>query len=165
VAAFRATLEEVLEADIILHVRDIAHPESEAQKKDVLKVLGELGIEAGDDRPIVVVFNKIDLLDDRQREGLRANGNGRGPVAISAVSGEGLDDLLVRLEWQFAQTQAKVELELSTSDGAGLAWAHEHGQVMAQKGDDAHLHLTVAVDRHDLDRFLNHFGARAHPAE
>jgi GTP-binding protein HflX len=165
VAAFRATLEEVLEADIILHVRDIAHPESEAQKKDVLKVLGELGIEAGDDRPIVVVFNKIDLLDDRQREGLRANGNGRGPVAISAVSGEGLGDLLVRLEWQFAQTQAKVELELSTSDGAGLAWAHEHGQVMAQKGDDAHLHLTVAVDRHDLDRFLNHFGTRAHAAE
>ncbi len=165
VAAFRATLEEVLEADVILHVRDIAHPESEAQKKDVLKVLAELGIEAGDDRPIVVIFNKIDLLDAQQRAGLRGRHNGKGPIAISAVTGEGLDDVLVRLEEHFALSQVRVELELPASDGAGLAWAHANGQVTAQNGDEDHLRLTVAVDRHDLDRFLNRFGANAHAAE
>ena len=165
VAAFRATLEEVLEAEMILHVRDTAHAESRAQKKDVLKVLSELGIEAGDDRPLIELLNKIDLLDAQQRAGLRGRGNGHGPIAISAVTGEGLDDILGRLEMLFAQSQVTVELDLPVSDGAGLAWAHAHGRVTARNGGEDRLHLTVAVDRHDLDRFLNRFGSSAHAAE
>jgi GTPase len=160
VAAFRATLEEVLEADVILHIRDAAHGESEAQKKDVMKVLGELGIEEGDERPMLEVLNKIDLLDPAQREGVREfNRRGKaGPVAISAITGEGLDDLLARIEALFAKSQVTVELSLDPSDGAGLAWAHSHGRVTARNGGDEALHLTVAVDRHNLAQFLNHFG-------
>jgi len=167
VAAFRATLEEVLEADVILHVRDAAHGESEAQKKDVLKVLSELGVEPGDDRPLIEVLNKIDLLEPGQREGLLEKNRvrGKGPIAISAVSGDGIDDLLARLEASFAHTQVTVELKLDPSDGAGLAWAHAHGHVLARNGGTRALKLTVAVDRHNLDRFLNHYGASAHAAE
>ena len=93
VAAFRATLEEVLEADVIAHVRDAAHDESEAQKADVLKVLAELGVP--EDRPMIEVLNKIDLLPDEARAGLLdGNRRGKGAVAVSALTGEGLDALL-----------------------------------------------------------------------
>ena len=161
VAAFRATLEEVLEADVILHVRDAAHGESEAQKKDVLKVLAELGVEAGSDRPFIEVLNKIDLLDPAQRDGLHESNRprGAGPIAISAVTGEGIDDLLTRIAASFARTQVTLELRLDPADGAGLAWAHEHGHVLVRNGGANALRLTVAVDRHNLDRFLNHYGA------
>ena len=167
VAAFRATLEEVLEADVILHVRDASHAESEAQKKDVLKVLSELDIEPGGERAFVEVLNKIDLLDPRQREGLVAHNRaqGKGPIAISAIAGEGLDDLLARLEALFAKSDVTVELDLAPSDGAGIAWAHAHGRVVVRNGSEQSVRLTVSVDRHDLDRFLNRFGASAHAAE
>ncbi|HWU25552.1 MAG TPA: GTPase HflX [Rhizomicrobium sp.] len=167
VAAFRATLEEVLEADVVLHVRDASHAESEAQKKDVLKVLSELGIEPGGDRAFVEVLNKIDLLERPQREGLRTHNraHGRGPVAISSVTGDGLDDLLARLEFLFAKSDVIVELDLAPSDGAGIAWAHTHGRVLARNGGEISVHLKVSVDRHDLTRFLNRFGACAHAAE
>jgi GTPase len=167
VAAFRATLEEVLEADVILHVRDAAHGESEAQKKDVLKVLAELGVEAGGDRPFIEVLNKIDLLDPPQREGLLATNRprGTGPIAISAITGAGLDDLLERIAAAFARTQVRLELALDPADGAGLAWAHAHGHVLARRGGADALRLTVAVDRHNLDRFLNHYGASVHRSE
>ena len=165
VAAFRATLEEVLEADVILHVRDAAHGETEAQKKDVLKVLSELGVEPGDDRPLIEVLNKIDLLEPGQREGLleKNRPQGKGPISISAISGEGLDDLLARLQSCFAQSQVTIELALDPADGAGLAWAHEHGHVLDRRGNAKTMKLIVAVDRHDLDRFLNHYGANAKP--
>ncbi len=164
VAAFRATLEEVLEADVILHVRDAAHGETEAQKKDVEKVLAELGIEAGSDRPIVEVLNKIDLLTPDERMGLHTSNRrkGTGPVAISAVTGEGIGDLLARLEEIFARGRVTVEVRLDPADGAGLAWAHAHGRVTARNGGKDALWLTVAVDRHELDRFLSHYGAKAH---
>ena len=100
VAAFRATLEEVLEADLIAHVRDAAHAETEAQKADVLKVLAELGVEPGRDRPFVEILNKIDLLEPGARAGLLARGAVRddAPVAVSALTGEGLPVLLKRFE-------------------------------------------------------------------
>jgi GTPase len=163
VAAFRATLEEVLEADAILHVRDAAHGESEAQKKDVLKVLNELGVEPGHDRPLIELLNKIDLLEPGQREGLleKNRPKGKGPIAISAATGEGLGDLLVRLEACFAQSQVTLELALDPSDGKGLAWAHAHGHVLDRRDTATALKLTVAVDRHNLDRFLNHYGEDA----
>jgi GTPase len=152
---------------VILHVRDAAHGESEAQKRDVLKVLSELGVEPGDDRPMIEVLNKIDLLEPGQREGLleKNRARGKGPIAISAVAGDGLDDLLKRLEASFAHTQVTIELKLDPSDGAGLAWAHAHGHVLARKGTSKTMKLTVAVDRHNLDRFLNHYGRNAHAAE
>src|SRR5208282_5261347 len=109
------------------------------------------------------VLNKIDLLEPAQGEGLREcnRRTGKGPIAISAVTGEGLDDLLARLEEMFAQSQVSVEVRLDPGDGAGLAWAHAHGRVTARNGGNGAMRLTVAVDRHELDRFLNHYGANA----
>jgi GTP-binding protein HflX len=163
VAAFRATLEEVVEADVIVHVRDSAHGESDAQKKDVLKVLAELGIDVGSERPMIEVLNKIDLLEPSARRSLlAANTMGKqGPVAISAHKGAGLNDLLARLETVLGRAEIMLELRLAQTDGAGLAWAHAHGRVTARRNGGRDVKLTVAVEPHDLDRFLNRYGENA----
>src|SRR5215475_12562880 len=116
VAAFRATLEEVLEADLIAHVRDAAHDESEAQKADVLKVLAALGVP--EDRPMVEVLNKIDLLPEEAREGLLdGNARGKSAVAGSALTGAGMDALLARFESIVTHDNIGATLTLETSDG------------------------------------------------
>jgi GTP-binding protein HflX len=160
IAAFRATLEEVLEADAILHVRDAAHEESEAQKADVLHVLGELGIDTEGDRRIVEILNKIDLLSSSARQGLRAmnGGENRAPVAISALTGEGLSDLLKRLDHMLDGQALTFTLRLSPSDGAGLAWAYAHGRVLARKDRNSSTELTVSIDPEALGRFQNRYG-------
>ena len=162
VAAFRATLEEVLEADVIVHVRDSAHPESEAQKADVLAVLAELGIDTEGERPIVEVLNKIDLLEPGAREGLLARNaaEGRGAVAISAVTGAGLDALLGRIGRVLSRSQAVFSITLDASDGAGLAWAYAHGRVIDRSEHAEDIVLRVAIDPQDVDSFLAHFGGK-----
>jgi GTPase len=157
VAAFRATLEEVLEADVIAHVRDASHEESEAQKGDVLKVLAELGIDPEGERPIVEILNKIDLLEPSIGKSLVARNSPVGPVAISALTGEGLPDLLARFEKVLGAAETVLNLKLSSSDGAGLAWIYEHARVLkrADRGDG--VRLTVAVDPQSIDRFRERF--------
>ncbi|HTQ14584.1 MAG TPA: GTPase HflX [Rhizomicrobium sp.] len=157
VAAFRATLEEVLEADVIVHVRDAAHGESEAQKADVEKVMAELGIETDGERAILEVLNKIDLLEPAARKGLLARNGRRGAVAVSARSGAGLPDLLARLEDALGAGEAVIRLKLDLADGAGLAWAYAHGRVQDRRDRADALYLTVAVDPQSVDRFTNRF--------
>ncbi len=157
VAAFRATLEEVLEADIIAHVRDAAHEESDDQKADVLKVLAELGIDPEGERPIVEILNKIDLLESTVQKSLLARNSPIGPVAISALTGEGLPDLLSRFEDVLGAGEAILNLNLDPSDGAGLAWAYEHGRVLKRADRATGLALTVAVDPQSIDRFRTRF--------
>ena len=165
IAAFRATLEEVLEADVIVHVRDIAHEESEAQKADVLNVLAELGIEHDGDRRIVEVFNKIDLLARAAREGLKSrNGGLTAPIAISALTGEGLRDLLQRLDRLLEGQSLTLELRLDPADGAGLAWAYAHGRVLARKDRNDRVQLTLSIEPSDQGRFEKRFGERVTPA-
>lgn len=154
VAAFRATLEEVLEADIIAHVRDAAHDETEAQKLDVLKVLAELGIDPDGDRPMVEILNKIDLLDPPIRRSLLAR---QEPVAISALTGEGLPTLLGRFDAALGEGETVLDLKLDPADGAGLAWAYKHGRVLKRSDRANGLRLTVAVDPQSLDRFRQRF--------
>jgi len=160
VAAFRATLEEVLEADVIVHVRDAAHPESEAQKADVLAVLAELGIDTEGERRIVEVLNKIDLLEAGAREGLLARNaaEGQGAVATSAVTGAGLDALLGRIARVLGRSQDVFSVMLDVSDGAGLAWAYAHGRVVERNDRDEGIVLRVAIDPQDVDGFLARFG-------
>jgi GTP-binding protein HflX len=158
VAAFRATLEEVLEADVVVHVRDAAHGESEAQKKDVHKVLSELGIQADGDRPILEVLNKIDLIEDRAREGLKRAKGQNGPVAISALTGEGIAELLARIDSVLSQEALCLELELDLADGAGLAWAYANGRVTDRHDRADGVRLSVSVDAPDADRFLAKYG-------
>ena len=153
VAAFRATLEEVLEAEIIVHVRDAAHGESEAQKADVLKVLSELGIEPDGDRLILEVLNKVDLLETPARKALLARNAPIGPIAISALAGDGILDLLARIDTILAESATTLSLKLDPADGAGLAWAYEHGQVTGRRDRANALTLQVSVDPQDLDRF------------
>lgn len=158
VAAFRATLEEVLEADIVLHVRDAAHRESEAQKADVFKVLSELGIEKDGGRPFIEVLNKIDLLDVPTQSGLLSRQAGIGPVAISALGHEGLGALLDRLDAALAHNAIALTLNLDPADGAGLAWAYAHGRVVDRVDKAQRLTLKISIDSQDMDRYLKRFG-------
>ncbi|MGN6516991.1 MAG: GTPase HflX [Rhizomicrobium sp.] len=163
VAAFRATLEEVLEADVILHIRDAAHDETEAQKRDVEEVLDELGIETDGERPIVEVLNKIDLLDPEEQDGLLSHNGRKSAVAISAVTGAGLPDLLARVETSLGKSEVHFRLTLDPSDGAGLAWAHAHGRVTDRKDRPNKLVLSVSADPQEADRFRHRYGERLKP--
>ncbi len=161
IAAFRATLEEVLEADVILHVRDIAHEESDAQKADVLNVLAELGIESNGDRRILEVFNKIDLLPPEGREGLKSrNGGLTAPVAISALTGDGVPDLMQRLDRILESRSLTFELRLDPADGAGLAWAYANGRVRERRDLTDCVQLALSIEPADQGRFEKRFGDR-----
>ncbi|AWK88753.1 GTPase HflX [Azospirillum thermophilum] len=147
VAAFRATLEEVQSADIILHVRDIAHPDSEAQKADVDGVLRDLGIDPQQDPRVVEVANKIDLLDAQGREAVLARAERSGSLcAVSATTGEGLDTLAALLDRRMTAGRKLVEMDIELSDGATLAWLYANGEVQGRRDDDRLAHLQVAIE-------------------
>ena len=135
IAAFRATLEEVLEADLILHVRDIADPSTASQRQDVIGVLAELGIdvESEPDR-VLEVWNKADLLDEEERKRLEKEA-GRAalkPVLVSAMSGIGLDKLRSEIEQLLNRARFAVEIEIGPQDGALANWIYEHCEVIAR---------------------------------
>ncbi|MCC6468995.1 MAG: GTPase HflX [Alphaproteobacteria bacterium] len=159
VAAFRATLEEVLGADIIVHVRDVAHPDSAAQRGDVLKVLRELGLEAlldGNDkqRHLIEALNKIDLLDRTARATLDAQrARDANAVPLSAVTGEGCEDLLHAVDACLAAQRQVTEFDIPVGDGASIAWLYEHGEVLERRDGEDRVHLRVGLDPADLQRF------------
>jgi len=138
VAAFRATLEEVTAADVIVHVRDMANPSSAAQKSQVLEILADLGVidgEGGQSRiPIIEAWNKWDLLDDERRVELaQAAVEDEGLVPISAVTGFGLEDLTRRLGNQLTGNARTYEFLVPLADGQRIAWLHAHGEVLREK--------------------------------
>jgi GTPase len=150
VAAFRATLEEVIEADVILHVRDVSHEDTAAQSHDVEKVLGELGIEATDPR-LIEVWNKIDRLGAEARARLdnlaERQAAERGAVPVSALSGEGIARLTAAVEARLAERRQTLELALDPADGAGLSWLYRHSEVLERHmRDDGQLAVTVRAD-------------------
>ena len=163
VAAFRATLEEVTEADVILHVRDIANPDSAMQKRQVLDVLRDLGVieREGDDSavPIVELWNKWDLLDDDRREELTAAAAADGGVVpISAATGQGVEALLARLGTALTEGARVHSFTLSASDGARIAWLHAHGEVLdereAGEGQDGPLRrVDVRLTEREFGRY------------
>jgi GTP-binding protein HflX len=156
VAAFRATLEEVLEADLIAHVRDAAHAESEAQKGDVLKVLAELGVE--EDRPMIEILNKIDLLPEEARAGLLdGNRKGKSAVAVSALTGAGLDTLLGRFENEMTHDNIGISLTLEASDGAALAWVYRHAEVVERREKAGKILLKLRIRPQDAGVIENRF--------
>src|SRR5271163_2969965 len=162
VAAFRATLEEVIEADLILHVRDVSHGDTEAQSHDVGEVLRDLGIEPGDPR-IIEVWNKIDRVDAAERarlENLAARRNdGAGAVLVSAVTGEGTDALIAAIEARLAMARLTLEVAIDVADGAGMSWLHRHAEVLARSSDpDGRLHVTIRVDPDQAGRVRAKFG-------
>ena len=150
VAAFRATLEEVIEADVILHVRDVAHVDTEAQSSDVAGVLRQLGIDPNDTRRLVEVWNKVDALDAEHKLQL-ANTAERKPAAerpvlVSALTGEGLDTLVEAIEVRIAADRVTLSLVLDSADGAGVSWLHRHAEVLSRSsGEDGRVAMRVRV--------------------
>lgn len=156
VEAFQATLEEVKEADLLVHVRDAAHPDSDAQKRDVEDVLAQLRTERDDDPPpMIEVLNKADLLTPETRE-LLANRAQRGseePILVSAEAGEGLDVLVQRFDEILGRRRRTVELQIPWNEGASLARVYERGEVIERRDTGDHVELTVSLEPEDIDRF------------
>lgn len=150
VAAFKATLEEVVSADLLIHVRDIAHPDSEAQRDDVESVLKDIGVAP--ETPRFEAWNKLDLLDDDRRAEVLAEAAKRDDVlAISALSGEGVETLIDRVAARLTLGHRRYRVTLDAADGAGAAWLHQHGEVVEHwiEGDAAIYEVRMAPKDHE----------------
>ena len=154
IAAFKATLEEVISADLLLHIRDIAHPDSDAQRADVEKTLNEIGVS--DETPRIEVWNKLDLLDDTQRSALMNDSDRReNIVPLSALTGVGVEDLITCISAELTSGRITRELSVPASDGAGTAWLHAHGRVVSQQPNGLNTKVTVELSDADYARFIN----------
>lgn len=166
IAAFRATLEEVTEADVIVHVRDASHEDTEAQAKDVSDILRSLDVDPDDPRKIVEVWNKIDLLDAEARERIEniaaRRPKERRPVLVSALTGEGIDRLLQAIEDRVVAERPTLLLALDPADGAGLGWLHRQTEVLSRKLDErGRLAVTVRVDPGKVSEVRRRFPSAA----
>ena len=152
VEAFRATLEEVAEADVILHIRDVAHPESSAQRADVIKVLDDMVADGTLDpnwpERTIEVLNKADLMGGVGEVTAR-----EGCVAVSAITGEGLEALKAAIDSRIAQGKEVVDYDIPTHEGARMAWLYQHGEVVERYDDDSAVHLKVRLLPADRARF------------
>jgi GTP-binding protein HflX len=152
VEAFRATLEEVAEADVILHVRDVAHPDSAAQRADVIGVLDGMVRDGALDeswpRRTIEVLNKADLLGGTREVQAR-----EGAIAVSAITGDGLDALRDAIDARISASMELLDYHLQTSDGARLAWLYEHGEVLARDDSDDGMRVQVRLLPADRARF------------
>jgi GTPase len=154
VAAFRATLEEVESADLILHVRDIAHPDSDAQAADVAQVLTTLGLDEAGSPPRIEVWNKLDLLLGDDRTALLGEAARRDDVyPVSALSGEGVDALNEAIAARLHQRTEIHRLKLSAGDGNRIAWLHAHGEMLDQRMDEETVHVAVRLSADNWARF------------
>jgi GTPase len=150
VAAFRATLEDVVQANIILHVRDMAHEDAEAQGEDVSGILTSLGINPNDRRKLIEVWNKADQLSEGARERLANIATGKPPeerpVLVSALTGEGMDVLRDAIGQRMAEGRMVFALVVPAEDGEGMSWLHSQGEVLSKEAaEDGTLHITVRV--------------------
>ncbi|MEO3999717.1 GTPase HflX [Mesorhizobium sp. CAU 1732] len=161
VAAFRATLEEVVEADLVLHLRDISDPDTAAQAEDVERILRDLGVDANDERRVLEVWNKVDLLDDSDRERLLEAGAKIGatqPVAISAISGEGVDTLSALVEERIAGVLETIKVALPAERAGEIDWIYRNSEVVKRSdredgGVDLELRATASIRTEIASRF------------
>ncbi len=167
VAAFRATLEEVMEADVILHVRDISHEDTQAQQHDVEAVLHQLGIDPEGSARMIEVWNKIDRFDADQRNDLENVAARRSTdvprFLVSAQTGEGIETLLAAIEDRLAATRTTLDLSVDASDGAAISWLHRNSEVLTKELRDGRYDMTVRVDETKRDILVNRYGAAPRP--
>ncbi|TGX56047.1 GTPase HflX [Sphingomonas gei] len=157
VAAFKATLEEVVSADLLIHVRDVAHPDSEAQRADVEKVLSEIGVAEA--TPRFEAWNKLDLLDEERRAQLLEDAGKREDVMpLSSLTGEGVDALIATVATRLTAGHRRFWITLASGDGAGAAWLHQHGEVVEQRIEDDQALYEVRMAPGDYERFLTRQG-------
>ncbi len=161
VEAFRATLEEVQAADVILHVRDVAHPDTDAQKADVAATLGSLGIDADCDPRVIDVANKIDLLSEGERAAvLNMALRSERFVGVSALTGEGVNRLLELVDRHLRSGQQQAELEVDLSDGNALALVHASTEVLSRDDQDGLARMRVVGEPAALRRLAARGGIR-----
>lgn len=167
IAAFRATLEEVLEADLLLHVRDVAHAESDSQRDDVEDVLRAMGLEPTErGARIIEVWNKIDLMPDAEAETVRnrAQRSDGKAVVISAVSGEGIDDLLVAIEANLERLHVVMDIEVDAANGALINWLYENADVLEREAEETQtLRYRIRISSAKRDRLLARLKAETLP--
>ena len=157
IEAFKSTLEEVQSADLILHVRDISHADSNTQRTDVLSVLSDLDITTHKERfGLIEVLNKIDLLEDKCISNMLSE-NDQKNVKISAVTGLGCTELLKMIDNILSQNERIHLFEVNLSDGAAVAWLHNKGTVKSIKTDDSKTSLEVALSEENANRFFKKF--------
>ncbi|WP_274628827.1 GTPase HflX [Arvimicrobium flavum] len=158
VAAFRATLEEVVEADVVIHLRDISDPDTAAQAADVEQILADLGVDAKDEARVIEVWNKVDLLDDANRARLLEAGSNT-PLAISAATGEGVEALVAAIEQRVAGGLEPVVVTLQPNQLASIDWLYRNGQVVERTdNDDGSVTLTLratATARQSIEERLS----------
>ena len=158
VAAFRATLEEVQEATVILHVRDISQEYTEAERADVITILKDLGIDGENDPRVIEVLNKIDRLPDDERQATVNRSQRRdNTVAVSAVSGEGIDLLLDAIDARLNRDRKVMQVDIDIADGRAVSWLYRRGEVTARTDTEKQVRLTVSLDPADCDRFHDQF--------
>ena len=158
VAAFRATLEEVLAADVIVHVRDMSHPDAETQAADVAQVLAELGVEESRREAMIEARNKIDLMEGEARAALLNETARRDDaVAVSALTGEGGEALLALIEAKLTEGATTRRLLAPHTEGAAVAWLHEHAEVLASRATEAGQEIVARLLPEDLARFRRRF--------
>jgi GTP-binding protein HflX len=162
IAAFHATLEEVLEADVVVHVRDIAHPDSDAQAEDVEGVLRELGLDSAVDEGLIEARNKIDQLDADQLAIERARAARQSEAVLcSAVDGAGCDTLVRQIEARLTRNYRCLDVRVPHTDGKALAWLYDRGHVLSRTDDEEAADLRVSLDPADIARFRDRYGASA----
>lgn len=154
VAAFHATLEEVIDADLILHVRDISHEDSDAQRDDVIKVLSDIGISGENGAPLIESWNKIDLLTPEAQAFHKAESTRRDDVVLlSALTGEGVASLLAMLSTRLTKARRIHHINVGAGDGATIAWLHAHGSVVDESVEDDQMMIEVRLSDEDFARF------------
>ena len=156
VKAFQATLEEVIEADLIVHVRDISHPDTEIQKRDVEEVLRQLGIDGPAQERIIEVQNKIDLLDGAIRRAKNRRAHHRKNtqvIPISAVTGEGIHAFLDLLSDRLAEDFVILDINIDHSDGRTLAWLYQNGEVVKRQDTNEQIFVSVRLSPLHAARF------------
>ena len=161
IAAFRATLEDISRADIILHVRDISHPDCDAQRIDVNTILTELSIDHDDTNRVIEVLNKIDLLPEYHQQLLmQPNHHKEIPlrgIPISAITGEGIKQLITILDHQLGNDRVLIESMIAPEDGSALAWLYRYGDVSSCDDMGEQVRIRVRLDRSDVARFQTLF--------
>lgn len=160
VAAFRATLEEVQEAAVILHVRDISQPNTEAEKEDVINILRDLGIEPGDPR-LIEVLNKIDSLPQEDKEYIQNRSARQDDMAaVSALTGEGVERLQALIDKRLGLARQVLYTEIPVTDGKALSWLYRRGEVIERHDDEETAYVAVSLEPEDAARFTDQFPYR-----
>ncbi|MCC6597425.1 MAG: GTPase HflX [Alphaproteobacteria bacterium] len=164
VAAFRATLEQTTHADVIVHVIDISRADYEAQRRDVIHILEELGIEYERDERIIEIYNKADKAAEERVEDLQRRAqNAPNKVVVSALKGTGLKDLLTKIAAITARKRLEAHFEIPHTDGKALSWLYEHGEIIRRTDGRKGVCCAVMIEAADLARFEDRYGYHPQP--